>query len=103
MPPAGRVGDMHVSPMVTGAVLRAGNPVLSPCCPTVVIGDADVDLACQRCTEQESGGARMVDAILTHSVLPAISDKYLTALMEGREVRGVRVGVKDGEFTYEFA
>ncbi len=64
--------------------------------------EAVVELVKSRCSALETG-ARMVDAILTHSVLPAISLKYLTALMEGREVRAVRVGVKDGDFSYEFA
>jgi len=38
MPPAARVGDMHVCPMVTGVVPHVGGPALPPGCPTVVIG-----------------------------------------------------------------
>src|SRR5215470_14661379 len=38
MPPAARVGDMHVCPMVTGLVPHVGGPILPPCCPTVLIG-----------------------------------------------------------------
>src|ERR1044071_947963 len=38
MPPAARVTDMHVCPMVTGVVPHVGGPVLPPCCPTVLIG-----------------------------------------------------------------
>ena len=38
MPPAARVGDMHVCPMVTGIVPHVGGPVLPPGCPTVLIG-----------------------------------------------------------------
>ncbi|MBX3411223.1 MAG: PAAR domain-containing protein [Pirellulales bacterium] len=38
MPPASRVGDMHVCPMVTGLVPHIGGPVLPPGCPTVLIG-----------------------------------------------------------------
>ena len=30
MPPAARVGDMHVCPMVTGVVPHVGGPVLPP-------------------------------------------------------------------------
>src|SRR3546814_3513474 len=45
-------------------------------------------LVVARCTEVESGG-RMVDAILTNTVLPQISRELLTASMEGREVRAV--------------
>lgn len=38
MPPAARVTDMHVCPMVTGVVPHVGGPILPPCCPTVIIG-----------------------------------------------------------------
>jgi uncharacterized Zn-binding protein involved in type VI secretion len=36
MPPAARVGDMHVCPAVTGVVPHVGGPVLPPCEPTVI-------------------------------------------------------------------
>jgi len=64
--------------------------------------DSVIDLVKSRCTEVESG-ARMVDAILTHTLLPSISDKYLTAVMEGAVVAKVHVGVADSEFTFDFA
>lgn len=38
MPPAARLTDMHVCPMVTGLVPHVGGPILPPCCPTVLIG-----------------------------------------------------------------
>ena len=38
MPPAARVGDMHVCPMVTGVVPHVGGPILPPGAPTVLIG-----------------------------------------------------------------
>jgi uncharacterized Zn-binding protein involved in type VI secretion len=38
MPPAARVGDMHVCPLVTGVVPHVGGPILPPGCPTVLIG-----------------------------------------------------------------
>jgi uncharacterized Zn-binding protein involved in type VI secretion len=38
MPPAARVSDMHVCPMVTGIVPHVGGPILPPGCPTVLIG-----------------------------------------------------------------
>ncbi|HZN44857.1 MAG TPA: PAAR domain-containing protein [Nitrospiraceae bacterium] len=38
MPPAARVTDMHVCPMVSGVVPHVGGPILPPCCPTVMIG-----------------------------------------------------------------
>src|SRR5947207_15979011 len=38
MPPAARVTDMHVCPMVTGVVPHVGGPILPPGMPTVLIG-----------------------------------------------------------------
>jgi type VI secretion system protein VasG len=63
--------------------------------------DDAVKLIVSRCTELESGG-RMIDAILTNTVLPAISREFLTRMMEGKPVRRVHVSVADGEFTYAF-
>jgi uncharacterized Zn-binding protein involved in type VI secretion len=38
MPPAARVTDMHICPMVTGIVPHVGGPILPPCSPNVLIG-----------------------------------------------------------------
>ncbi len=38
MPPAARIGDMHVCPMVTGVVPHVGGPIMPPGNPTVLIG-----------------------------------------------------------------
>jgi len=38
MPPAARLTDMHVCPMVTVLVPHVGGPIIGPCCPTVLIG-----------------------------------------------------------------
>src|SRR6266436_4945756 len=38
MPPAARITDMHVCPLVTVLVPHVGGPILPPGCPTVLIG-----------------------------------------------------------------
>jgi type VI secretion system protein VasG len=58
-------------------------------------------LIASRCTEVESGG-RMIDAILTNTVLPALSGEFLARMREGRPVAGVHIGVADGGFVYDF-
>jgi type VI secretion system protein VasG len=60
-----------------------------------------VTLIVSRCTEVESGG-RMIDAILTNTVLPAISREFLTRTMAGAALNGVRLAVADGDFAYRF-
>jgi type VI secretion system protein VasG len=63
--------------------------------------DAVVGLVVSRCTESESGG-RMIDAILTNTLLPEISREFLARTMRGEEVECVDVSVEDGEFAYRF-
>ena len=64
-------------------------------------GDDVVQLIVSRCTEAESGG-RVVDAILTNTVLPRISLEYLQRLSNGEALKAVRLAAKDGEFEYGF-
>ena len=63
--------------------------------------DAVVDLIAKRCAEVESG-ARVVDAILTNTVLPAISRELLNRTMEGKTIERVTVGVGEVGFSYSF-
>lgn len=63
--------------------------------------DAVVDKIVDQCQELESGG-RMIDAIVTNSMLPDISNEFLRRLMAGEEVASVAIDVADGEFTYSF-
>ncbi len=63
--------------------------------------DKVIELIGSRCTDVESG-ARMVDAILTNTLLPEISQELLTRIMEGKTAKRVHIGVKDSEFTYSF-
>jgi type VI secretion system protein VasG len=63
--------------------------------------EATVRLVVSRCTESESGG-RMIDAILTNTMLPAISREFLARTMRGEQVERVEVGVADGDFSYRF-
>lgn len=63
--------------------------------------DEVVKLVVSRCTELESGG-RMIDAILTNTLLPSISKEFLQRLMRGETIARVHVKAEGGEFAYEF-
>ena len=63
--------------------------------------DDVVKLIASRCTELESGG-RMIDAILTNTVLPQISREFLTRLIEGNPVSRVSLSTADADFQYAF-
>ena len=65
--------------------------------------DALVDTVASRCTEVESG-ARNVDHILTRSLLPEMSQAFLTRMAAGEAIRKVHVTVDDaGAFAYEIS
>jgi type VI secretion system protein VasG len=63
--------------------------------------DDAVRLIVSRCTEAESGG-RVIDALLTNTVLPRISTEYLTRLTEGGALARIRLSASAGEFVYAF-
>lgn len=63
--------------------------------------DAVVDKIVDRCQELESGG-RMIDAIVTNTMLPDISAEFLRRLMQGKEVEKVSIDIAEGEFSYSF-
>ena len=62
---------------------------------------AVVDQIVSRCQEVESGG-RMIDAIVTNTMLPDISGEFLRRMMTGVPVARVALDVKDGNFSYSF-
>ncbi|MBV9489810.1 MAG: AAA family ATPase, partial [Verrucomicrobia bacterium] len=68
---------------------------------TLRYDESVVDLIASRCTELESGG-RMVDAILTNTLLPEVSRELLNRLMEGSRPQLVSVRVQDGTFAYDY-
>ncbi|MDM0117236.1 type VI secretion system ATPase TssH [Variovorax sp. J22R133] len=64
-------------------------------------GEDVVKLVVSRCTESESGG-RMIDAILTNTMLPDISREFLNRMMEGKPIERVQVSVENNDFRYAF-
>jgi len=64
-------------------------------------GDDAVQLVIKRCTEVESGG-RMIDAILTHTVLPTVSREFLSCLADGRKLASIRLETAGDDFAYRY-
>ncbi len=64
--------------------------------------DEAVELIVKRCNNAESGG-RIIDAILTNTVLPKVSIEYLTRTAEGAQLKGITLGVDGDDFSYAFA
>ena len=60
-----------------------------------------VALIVKRCNNADAGG-RIIDSILTNTVLPRISVEYLTRTSRGDELRGIELTMADGDFAYRF-
>jgi len=54
-----------------------------------------------RCNELDSGG-RMIDSILTNSVLPIISNEILRKSIDAEKMSSIKIEVEDKAFTYVF-
>ncbi|MEP6869581.1 MAG: hypothetical protein ABJA20_13800, partial [Novosphingobium sp.] len=63
--------------------------------------DDVTDLIVSRCNEVASGG-RLIDAILTNTMLPELSIELLGRQMNGEEVKEIAVAVEGDGFGYQF-
>jgi type VI secretion system protein VasG len=59
-----------------------------------------IDHIVEQCQDPDSGG-RMIDNIITNSILPDLSRAILNKAVGGEELKNVKVDVVDGAFTYE--
>jgi type VI secretion system protein VasG len=55
-----------------------------------------------RCNDPDSGG-RMIDNIITNTLLPELSRHFLNRALEKAEISSAKVDVKEGMFQYEVA
>ncbi|MHA7848037.1 type VI secretion system ATPase TssH [Serratia sp. D1N4] len=68
---------------------------------TCSFDDEVIQQIVNRCTEVESGG-RMVDTILTNTLLPQISHRLLTASTELQQFRHLHISYAEKAFAYDF-
>jgi type VI secretion system protein VasG len=64
-----------------------------------VYDDAVVDHIVSLCNDPDSGG-RMIDNIVTNTLLPALSREFLNRSLAKEEIKEARVGIADGNFVY---
>jgi len=67
----------------------------------MVYDDAVIDYIVDQCRDPDSGG-RMIDNIITNSILPDLSRKVLGHMVSGDNIKRVTVEVRDDEFNYVF-
>jgi len=63
--------------------------------------DDILTLISDRCSEVESGG-RMIDAILTNTILPKISKDLLTYIIDNKTVNSIHLATDEDDIIYEY-
>jgi type VI secretion system protein VasG len=66
---------------------------------TFIFDDAVVEKIVSMCNDPDSGG-RMVDNIVTNTLLPALSRQILNKAISGEEIVEAKVDVTNGNFGY---
>jgi type VI secretion system protein VasG len=69
---------------------------------TMTYADEVIAQIVDQSRDPDSGG-RMVDNIITNSILPDLSREVLSKMVAGAEINTVAVTLKDGAFEYNFA
>ena len=64
-----------------------------------VYDDAVVDHIVSLCNDPDSGG-RMIDNIITNTLLPALSRQFLNKSLAKEELKEARVSIEEGNFVY---
>ena len=67
----------------------------------LVIADSVKDEIIRRC-DNAASGARLIDAVISNSLLPEVSAEFLRSTLEGKRFKKVLVDAQDGAFTYSF-
>jgi type VI secretion system protein VasG len=68
----------------------------------MTFNDEVLDFIVSQCRDPDSGG-RMIDNIITNSILPDLSRQVLAKMVAGEEMQSVEVVMKDGAIGYDFS
>jgi type VI secretion system protein VasG len=67
----------------------------------LTVTDAVKEEIIRRC-DNAASGARLIDAVISNTLLPEISAEFLRNTMEGRSFKTAVIDAKENEFTYSF-
>ena len=95
------LSDAMIEAIARARLARIARQLMAGHEAELVVGEGVLALIRARCTEVESGG-RMIDAILTNTLLPELSRGVLNRTIEGTPLARVTVGADDAGFTYAF-
>ncbi|HRO11421.1 MAG TPA: type VI secretion system ATPase TssH, partial [Amaricoccus sp.] len=95
------LSDSMIESIARARLARIARQLMAGHEAELVVEDGVLALIRARCTEVESGG-RMIDAILTNTLLPELSRGVLGRSIEGERLARVTVGADASGFTYAF-
>jgi type VI secretion system protein VasG len=67
-----------------------------------VYDDAVVDYIASQCNDPDSGG-RMIDNIITNTLLPALSREFLRRTLAKEKVKSANISIENGDFAYSWS
>jgi type VI secretion system protein VasG len=94
-----------LSPQMLGGIVRLqlgriGKRIEENHGAKFIFDDAVVDHIVSLCNDPDSGG-RVIDNIITNTILPALSREILKRSLAREEIHEAKVGVAEGAFVYE--
>ncbi|MFT8417249.1 MAG: type VI secretion system ATPase TssH [Acetobacter sp.] len=94
------LSDLLLRKIIEMNFLRIRSRLLAAWNAKFVVSDAVIDALLLRCHEVDSG-ARVVESVLSHTLLPALSQRALERLVVGQKIACFEVGIgEDGTLTY---
>jgi type VI secretion system protein VasG len=96
------LSDEMLSGIVRLQLDRIGKRIRDSHDAAFVYDDAVVDHIVSQCNDPDSGG-RMIDNIITNTLLPALSREFLTRSLAKEIPTEARVTIADGNFAYAWA
>ncbi len=94
------ITDDNLRKIVRLKLNKVGKRMLENRNTRFVYGDDVVEAIAGRCTEVDSG-ARNIDHIMSHTLLPEMSRELLSRMATGEQISEVKVTVGDAGFVYE--
>lgn len=92
--------DSNLNKIIGLKVAKIASRVSDTYGAELMVPQTVLDLIRRRCTEVESGG-RMIDAILTNTLLPEISQRLLRSQTRRQTCKQIRLSVVDEQIEYE--
>ena len=97
------LSDEELRKIVDLKLNKIGKRVLENHRATLEYSDELASRIAERCTEVDTG-ARNIDHILNHTLLPQLANEFLKVMAEGKAISGIEVGSReDGTFFYSFS